>query len=364
MIMKKFLLIFFVLMTFTFTVSAAADESANAKLARIEIDTYGSEQVGALLDRISRLEKDYKGANTTGNMNARIDGISDILYSNVNAPGVLAKVNALEWNTNRQVSGGGINSRIAMLETNIIGKVTVGTFNDRIRALAKASYGAEILPVAKVQLPANMLIKVETTAPTSSKKLQEGDIIPIRVIEDVFVDGCLVFTKGLIGEGSVTKVVRAKNIFQNGKIDTDFHMLKAIDGQETKIFVGIEAATEMGVNKMAEGLSLVGQTFSGKNKELEEIIVRGKNIDLPEGVQLYVQIETPIVVYGFKSDGEGLLADESFSEVPPSSLNPDEELIEQVESPQKTSQTNQSYNQPQTKSNDNNGEIIEIIDEE
>ena len=52
---------------------SAAEESANAKLARIELDTYGTEQSGALLDRISRLEKDYSGQNMAGNMNARIE---------------------------------------------------------------------------------------------------------------------------------------------------------------------------------------------------------------------------------------------------------------------------------------------------
>ena len=59
---------------------------------------------------------------------------------------------------------------------------------------------------------------------------------------------------------------------------------------------------------MARGLSLLGQTFSGKNKQIEEVLVRGKNIDLPAGVELYVQIKTPIVVYGVKATSSGLSA--------------------------------------------------------
>lgn len=55
--------------------NVAAEESANAKLARIEIDTYGAEQSGAILDRISTLEKSYSGQNMSGNMNARIEAI-------------------------------------------------------------------------------------------------------------------------------------------------------------------------------------------------------------------------------------------------------------------------------------------------
>ena len=50
------------------TFCLAADNSANAKLAKIEIDTYGAEQTGAILDRISQLEKSYSGRNMTGNL--------------------------------------------------------------------------------------------------------------------------------------------------------------------------------------------------------------------------------------------------------------------------------------------------------
>ena len=186
------------------TFCSAAEESANAKLVRIEIDTYGAEQSGALLDRISALEKSYSGRNMSGNMNARIEAIYDILYDNSAEPAILAKINALEWNVNHEVAGGGIDIRLAALENQIFGKSSEGTFNERIRALAKASYGEEILPIAQVQVPANTLIKVETTAPVGSKVMQEGDSIPIRVIEDVFVDGSLVFARGLPGEGIVT----------------------------------------------------------------------------------------------------------------------------------------------------------------
>ena len=102
----------------------AAEESANEKLARIETDTYGFEQSGAILDRISRLEKNYSGQNMNGNMNARIDAIYDILYNNDVGPGVLAKVNALEWNFNHEVESGGIDKRLATLENAILGKIS------------------------------------------------------------------------------------------------------------------------------------------------------------------------------------------------------------------------------------------------
>ena len=290
-------------MIFSASMFCAAEESANAKLARIEVDTYGTEQSGALLDRISRLEKSYSGQNMEGNMNARIEAIYDTLYDNSAEPGILAKVNILEWNINHEVAGGGIDLRLTALENQILGATTEGTFNERIRELAKASYGEETLPLTQVQIPANTLIKVKTTAPVSSKVLQEGDVIPVKVIEDIFVDNTLVFASGLPGEGVVTRVVRAKNIFTNGKIETDFNMIKSLDGQDVRTFTGIEALEVMDSNSMSRGLSLIGQTFSGSSKAVEEVFIRGKNIDLPEGIELYVQTKEPVVVYGLRQKG-------------------------------------------------------------
>ena len=389
-------------MIFSASVFAAPEDSANAKLAKIETDTYGIEQSGAILDRISRLEKNYNGQNMNGNMNARIDAIYNALYENASEPGILAKINALEWNVNHEVQSGGVDTRLTTLENMILGETSDGTFNERIRALSKASYGQEILPITSITLPENLLIKVATTVPVGSKILQVGDTIPIKVVEDVFVDDNLVFARGLPGEGVVTNVHRAKNIFSNGKIEADFHTLKAIDGQDVKTYTGIEAVEAMTADSMARGLSLLGQTFSGKNKEIEEVLVRGKNIDLPAGVELYLQIKTPIVVYGVKpTDGnstrltleesnnptpvkytpeptpaptsESELLPEEMNMKPPAQKTPpseDDSVIVQVdpEPPAKPAPTKEQPATPRPEEgktlDGQNGEIIEIFDEE
>ena len=354
------------------TFCSAAEESANEKLMRIEVDTYGAEQSGALLDRISALEKSYSGQNMEGNMNARIEAIYDILYDNSAGPAVLAKINALEWNLNHEVASGGIDVRLSALENQIFGKNGEGTFNERIRALAKASYGEEILPIVQVQVPANILIKVETTAPVGSKVMQEGDTIPIRVVSDVFVDGSLVFAKGLPGEGIVTSVRRAKNIFSNGKIETDFCRLKSIDGQTAQIYTGVEAQEEMNASEMARGLSLIGKTFSGK-KGLSDVFSLGKNIDLPAGIELYVQIKMPLVVYGVRTGSGDIPAPAepvepalNIEPAPPVEPAPAQIETEPPTQPVKTAPPAEADPLPTEDKNldGSDGAVIEIVDEE
>ena len=332
-------------MIFSASVFAAPEDSANAKLAKIETDTYGMEQSGAFLDRISRLEKNYSGQNMNGNMNARIEALYNALYNNDTSAGILAKINALEWNIDHEVQSGGVDKRLTALENKILGKSGDGTFNERIRALAKASYGEEILPITTISIPADTLIKVATTVPVGSKTLQEGDTIPIRVVDDVFVNDGLVFASGLTGEGTVMNVRRAKNIFSNGKIEADFHTLKAIDGQDVKIYAGVEATEAMNKEEMARGLSLLGQTFSGKNKDRDTVLVHGKNIDLPAGVELYVQIKNPVVVQGVKSTGSGLAITET---VTPAPTNQNESVLlpDEMDMPTPTDEPTIPANEP------------------
>ena len=57
--------------------SAATPETVQAKLSAVEKDTYGTEQTGALLERINKLEKDYNGSHKKGSMMARVDALYD-----------------------------------------------------------------------------------------------------------------------------------------------------------------------------------------------------------------------------------------------------------------------------------------------
>lgn len=371
-------------MIFTASVfCSAAEESANAKLARIETDTYGREQSGALLDRISRLEKSYSGRNMSGNMNARIEAIYDTLYDNNAEPGILAKINVLEWNLNNEVATGGVDLRLVALENQILGKTLEGTFNERIRALAKASYGAEILPMSQVQIPANTLIKVVTTSPVNAKILQEGDTIPVRVAEDIFIGDNLVFARGLPGEGVIVNIRLAKNIFTNGKVETDFYRLKSLDGQDVETFTGEEAFDEMADKSMSRGLSLIGQTFSGKHKQVEEVFIRGKNVDLPAGIELYIQTKKAVVVYGLKKNVSytDLIVENPEPEIKKEEVKPEvkEEksdsefrlaedergVIAEERKERKPAPTEDSRTESEGKNLEGyDGEIIEIIDEE
>ncbi|SDP41571.1 hypothetical protein [Selenomonas ruminantium] len=284
--------------------SAATPETVQAKLAVMEKDTYGTEQTGAILDRINKLEKDYDGTHRTGSMMARVDALYDEVYKNNGQPSVLAQLNAIEWNIDHEASMNSVEKRVADMEMTINGQTSDGTYKKRISDLANASFGTTQLPMEKVSVPKNTLIKVALVDPVNTKNLKKGDAIRYKVAADVIVDGKLVFAKGEPGDGTVTNVKQAKNFGRNAKLDIDYKQTKSIDGTYVATFMGEESKKEMKNLAMAAGASLAGIVLLGPIGVIGGAFVNGKNIDLPAGTEFYIQTKNDTTLYGVATTAE------------------------------------------------------------
>ena len=284
--------------------SAATPETVQAKLAAVEKDTYGTEQTGALLDRINKLEKDYDGSHRTGSMMARVDALYDEIYTNGSKPSVLAQLNAIEWNIDHEVSMNSVEKRVADMEMTINGQTNEGTYKKRIQDLAAASFGTTDLPMVQINVPKNTLIKAALVDPVNTKNLKKGDAIRYKVAADVIVDGKLVFAKGEPGDGVVTKVKQARNFGRNAELEIDYKQTKSIDGTYVATFMGEEAKQEMKNLAMAAGASLAGIVILGPIGVIGGAFVKGKNIDLPEGTEFYIQTRDNTTMYGVATTAE------------------------------------------------------------
>lgn len=302
--MMKFRKLFSAMLSAVFLISsmgmaaAATPETVQDKLAAIEKDTYGVEQTGALVERINKLEKNYDGTHRTGSMMARVDAIYDEVYTNSTQPSILTDLNAIEWNINHQVSMSSVEKRIADMEMSINGKTEEGTYKQRIKTLSKSSFGSATLPLAQTVVPANTLIKVALVDPVNTKNTKKGDTVRFKVASDVIVGGKLVFAKGEPGEGTVTKVQQARNFGRNAKLEIDFNKTKSIDGTDVDTFMGEEAKQEMKNLAMAAGASLAGMVILGPIGIIGGAFVNGKNIDLPEGTEFFIQTKADTTLYG------------------------------------------------------------------
>lgn len=282
-------------------VGLAAPETVQAKLSAIETDTYGVEQTGALLDRINKLEKDYDGVHRSGSMMARVDALYNEVYTNSTKPSVLTDLNAIEWNIDHEVSMASVDKRVADMEMKLQGTTREGTYQYRIAQLGKASFGSSQLPIGSVQVPANTLIKIALVTPVQSKNLKAQDVIQFKVAQDVVVNGKLVFAKGSLGEGIVTKVKQARNFGRNAEVNVDFRRTKSVDGTFVPTFSGEEAKQEMKSLAMAGGASVAGIAVLGPVGIVAGAFVHGKDVDLPAGTELYIQTKADQMLYGVET---------------------------------------------------------------
>ena len=275
----------------------AAEETVQGKLSAVEQETWGGEQTGALLDRIHRLEKDYLGAHNNGAMLERVNIVYDDIFDNSMGPGLLTQLNAIEWGLMHEVSPKSVDKRVTEMEMLVAGKTSAGTYKKRIQDLGTAAFGGYSVPLEQVTVPKNTLIRIALTQAVNAKTIKAGDTIRYKVAEDVVVGGMLVFAKGQPGEGTVKKVDQARNFGRDARIDTDFHTTKAMDGTDVKTFVGEESKQEMKSYAMAAGASVAGMLLLGPIGIIGGAFVKGKNIDLPEGTELFIQTHDDTVLY-------------------------------------------------------------------
>ena len=276
---------------------AAVEETVQGKLAAVEEETWGGTQTGALVDRINRLEKDYLGIHNNGSMLDRINIVYDDIYENAGGPGLLTQLNAVEWGLTHEVNPLPIDKRVTDMEMFVEGKTNGGTYKNRIQSLGTAAFGGYSVPLQEVTVPQNTIIKIVLTDNVNAKKLKVGDTIHYKVAEDVVQNGMLVFAKGQPGVGTVKKVRQARNFGRDAEIETDFHTTKAMDGTDVTTFVGEEAKKELKSYALAAGASVAGMLLLGPIGIIGGAFVKGKNIELPAGTELFIQTKNDTVLY-------------------------------------------------------------------
>ncbi|MDD3115479.1 MAG: hypothetical protein PHQ44_07070 [Anaerovibrio sp.] len=292
------------LVTMTGTAFAEVANTADDKIAAIEVTLYGAAQTGPLAERLNKLEKDFEGTHTGGSLMDRINALYDATYDNSAGPSLITQMNALEWAISHKVSMECMQQRVNNMEMSVNGKTATGTFKSRVDALSQFAFGSKEIPLAQTAVPANTLAKVALVDRLNAKNLKKGDVIHLQAAEDVVENGMLLFTKGAAGEGVITKVSQAKNFGRNAEVEIDFKYLTAVDGRQLSMVLGEESQKSMEQMGMAAGASLAGILVLGPIGIIGGAFVQGKNIDLPEGTEIYIQTMKDEVIYAIPTTAE------------------------------------------------------------
>jgi len=269
------------------------------KVVSVEKFFNGAQTTGALVQRVSKLEKDVWGSEGTGSLLNRVDKLySYSLVTSNSGPSFLIKLNAAEWSLTHAVTVQPAKARMENLERTILGDVSPGSLDDRLNQLLKLAYVSGKPVVANVTLNKDTLLKVKLLTALNTHTSKSGDAVAFEVNDDIYVDGSLIIPKGVQGIGKVTKVEEAKNFGRDAKIEISFDQVGAMDGSTIRTILGDKARLENKSLVTAAGASMAGALVFGPIGILGGAFIHGKDVDIPVGAEIYIQIKDTVNLYG------------------------------------------------------------------
>ena len=300
--MNKKILTAAISMCLVFPAFAAEPATISGRMDRVDQVVYGEIKDGSLLDRISSVDNlIYGKGNMTGDglddrvSNAYLDVVNS---GNDAAPSISARTNALEYYLTDEVKREALADRIGNLEKTVFGKEKTGAIDQRSAELEKAVYGDQHFEMKEVLLPEKTVFKIAINDRVSSKTNMVGDEVTFTVREDVKVGNNLVLPKGSQGSGVITKVSQPKSFGRSGKLDISFDQVFSLDDDPIPTVLGPEAKEKLKMEAAAVGASAVGALALGPIGLVGGFFVKGKDVEIPAGTELYIQTQSSVTTKG------------------------------------------------------------------
>ncbi|MPM42747.1 hypothetical protein SDC9_89418 [bioreactor metagenome] len=125
-------------------------------------------------------------------------------------------------------------------------------------------------------------------------------MVVFQAVEDVYSSGQLVIAKGAQGLGKVVKVEQAKNFGRDAKLEIAFNTIETMDGNSIATILGDKAKEETKSLAKAAGATVVGLAILGPVGVVGGAFIRGEDISIPVGSQMYIQTNAEAEIYGLQ----------------------------------------------------------------
>ena len=305
--MKKVVLATSIALALVFPAMAAEPMTLTDRVDRLDEVVYGNVQSGSFIQRIRNLDKSVCGTTSEKDTTEGLDSRVEYLYAEVirsendENPSVDTRVNALEYYLTDQIKQAALTERLDDLDVMVLGKKqNNGGLIQRINVLEKAVYGDNHYELTTVTLPEKTVFKISLNEDISSKINRVGDPVHFTVEEDVLVDNVLVLPRGAQGSGVVTKVTRPKFFGRSGFVDISFDQVFSIDEEAIPTVLGPEAKEKLKMQTAAIGASAIGALALGPIGLVGGLFVKGKDVEMPAGTELYIQTREDVVTKGME----------------------------------------------------------------
>ena len=300
--MKHRYLIIAVLLAVCFcSILKAEPIDVNLQLSRMERYIYGSEQKGSVSERLRQIEEDMFSRASAQSDADKAKYIHDFIFvGNVQNPSLDMKLSYLEWKLFNETTEGSLEERLAKIDKLITGIPSNEAMAFRLEQQVHIIIENGLINMHKVTIPAGTKLKVKTKKKLSSKTAKKDDIVPMVIVDDVFINNnILVMTKGGIVSPTVKSVRRSGRFGRTGYINLDLSAIESMDS--TLINVSIDSAGEKYDKKkigMAAGASAVGYLVLGPIGLAGGAFIKGGEIEIPVGTEFDIVTREDTVVTG------------------------------------------------------------------
>jgi len=307
---KISLILAFILLLTTFTpVLVSAEENGIpmlADLSQAEVVLYGnSNGTDAVTQRLDKMEKDLYGGTFPTSIPERIAQMKKLLtFDKEDSPSLIFQLKADEWVAQQKISYGPLIPRLDNIEKTLIGVSSEGSpVIQKLQRMNALCFKNGIVPAANKKVSQGTLVKVQFLNHLNSGNNRVGDTVEFEVVDNVMVDGVLVIPAGSRAIGIVTKVSSAKGFGRDGKLEIDFKTVDGFDGTPISLVLGKNAQQENKNMAYAAGASVTGAILLGPIGLVGGAFVKGHQVDIPIGSQMYLEVKDSANVIGLAVNG-------------------------------------------------------------
>ena len=281
---------------------AATSDLNEVRISKIERYVYGDEQSGAVSARLNQLEEDMFGRSTAKDDVEKITYLHDFIFKDSGEnPSLDMKLSFLEWKLFNKTGQGNLEARLAELDKQVIGSVSFEPLAFRLEQLVHLTIENGLISLHRVSIPRGTENKLKLGKTISSKTARKNDIVPMTVVDDLFVDSnILTMGKGGIISARVRSVRRGGRFGRSGFVNLDIKSIESMDSTELPVEVAYAGQERFDKKRigMAAGASTLGYLVLGPIGIAGGAFVKGDDIEVPAGTEISVKTTRDINVVG------------------------------------------------------------------
>ena len=275
----------------TVAVAAEVDRELDKRVSRIERYIYGDEQAAAMADRLRQIEEDLFGRSTGQTDSEKSRYLHDFIFkgsaSNLSLD---MKLSYLEWKLFNKTGEGTLEARLAEIDKTVIGNVPMEPMAFRLEQQVHLTIERGLISLHTVTIPAGTEIRLRLKKDLSSRTATKGDLIPMVVADDLFIDrNILVMTSGGIVSAEVKNVRRGGRFGRTGYVNLDVRNIESMDASLLPVKIE-DAGAKFDKKKigMAAGASTLGYLVLGPIGLAGGAFIKGGEVEVPAGTELSV----------------------------------------------------------------------------